>query len=34
MPHARFVEIPNAGHMAPLEQSLAVNAAIREFLSG
>jgi 3-oxoadipate enol-lactonase len=33
LPHARFVEIARAGHMAPLEQPGAVNAAIREFLS-
>jgi pimeloyl-ACP methyl ester carboxylesterase len=32
MPNARFVEIQNAGHMAPLEQPVAVNAAMREFL--
>jgi pimeloyl-ACP methyl ester carboxylesterase len=32
MPLARFVEIPNAGHMAPLEQSVVVNAAMREFV--
>jgi 3-oxoadipate enol-lactonase len=34
MSHARFMEIADAGHMAPLEQSVAVNAAIREFLGG
>jgi 3-oxoadipate enol-lactonase len=32
LPRARFVEIPDAGHLAPLEQPAAVNAAIREFL--
>src|SRR5437763_1865559 len=32
MPHARFVEIAGAGHMSPLEQPGAVNAAIREFV--
>jgi 3-oxoadipate enol-lactonase len=32
MPNARFVEIAAAGHMAPLEQPRAVNAAITEFL--
>lgn len=32
MPHSQFVEIPQAGHMAPLEDPPAVNAAIREFL--
>jgi 3-oxoadipate enol-lactonase len=33
MPHAKFVEIANAGHMAPLEQPAAVNAAMRDFLA-
>jgi pimeloyl-ACP methyl ester carboxylesterase len=33
MPQGRFVEIANAGHMAPLEQPAAVNVAIREFLN-
>ena len=33
LPNARYVEIARAGHMAPLEQPEAVNAAIREFLS-
>ena len=33
MPNARFVSIPNAGHMAPMENPTAVNAAIREFLN-
>jgi pimeloyl-ACP methyl ester carboxylesterase len=32
LPRARFVEIKDAGHMAPLEQPAAVNAALREFL--
>jgi len=32
MVHADYVEIAAAGHMAPLENSLAVNTAIREFL--
>jgi pimeloyl-ACP methyl ester carboxylesterase len=32
MPNARYVEIPDAGHMAPLEQPAVVNAAMREFL--
>jgi len=32
LPRATFVEIAGAGHMAPLEQPEAVNAAIREFL--
>jgi pimeloyl-ACP methyl ester carboxylesterase len=33
MPHAKFVEIANAGHMAPLEQPAAVNAAMRDFFA-
>ena len=33
MPQARFVQIDGAGHMAPLEDPQAVNAAIIEFLS-
>jgi pimeloyl-ACP methyl ester carboxylesterase len=33
MPEARFVEIPDAGHMSPLENPAAVNAAIRDFLA-
>ncbi len=33
LPHGRFVEIPEAGHMAPLENPTPVNAAIREFLN-
>lgn len=33
LPRAKFVEIKDAGHMAPLEQPAAVNAAIRAFLS-
>jgi pimeloyl-ACP methyl ester carboxylesterase len=32
IPGARFVVIPQAGHMAPLEQPAAVNGAIRQFL--
>jgi pimeloyl-ACP methyl ester carboxylesterase len=32
LPHARYVEIAGAGHMAPLEKPAEVNAAIREFL--
>ena len=32
MPQARFIEIAGAGHLAPLEQPAAVNAAIRDFL--
>ncbi len=33
MPAARFVEIAAAGHMAPLEQPAAVNAALAAFLA-
>lgn len=32
-PASRFVGIPAAGHMAPLEQSAAVNAAITSFMT-
>ena len=32
IPGARFVAIPNAGHMAPMENPNAVNDAIDEFL--
>lgn len=32
MPNAHFVEVPSAGHMAPLEQPEFVNNAIRSFL--
>lgn len=32
MPNAAFVEVPNAGHMSPLENPEAVNQAIRNFL--
>ncbi len=32
MPDARFVAIPNAGHLAPLEKPVEVNRAILEFL--
>lgn len=32
IPGSQFVEVPQAGHMAPLEQPEAVNAAIRQFL--
>jgi len=32
LPHGKYVEIANAGHMAPLEQPAAANAAIRAFL--
>jgi len=33
IPGARLVEIPRAGHLAPLENSAAANAAIRAFLA-
>jgi pimeloyl-ACP methyl ester carboxylesterase len=33
IPGARFVEIPSAGHLSPLEKPAAVNAAIAEFLT-
>ncbi|MCA9266140.1 MAG: alpha/beta fold hydrolase [Planctomycetales bacterium] len=33
MPRATYVEIPHAGHMAPLEQPKVVNAHLREFLA-
>ena len=33
IPAARFVEIPSAGHLSPLEKPAAVNAAIAEFLA-
>ena len=32
MPNARYELIPNAGHMAPMENSVAVNQAFRRFL--
>ena len=32
LPNGRFVEIASAGHLAPLEQPAAVNAAIRRFI--
>jgi pimeloyl-ACP methyl ester carboxylesterase len=34
IPGAKFVGIPAAGHMAPVENPKAVNEAMREFLSG
>ncbi len=34
LPHGQFVEIPSAGHLAPLEQPAAVNRAIRGFIMG
>lgn len=33
LPQARLVEIPLAGHMSPLENPAAVNAAMRRFLA-
>ena len=33
MPNAHFIEVAEAGHMAPLEQPDRVNAAIRGFFS-
>jgi len=33
IPRSTFVEIPAAGHMAPLEEPAAVNRALREFLA-
>jgi len=33
MPHARLVEIPGAGHLAPLERPAEVNAALLDFLA-
>ena len=30
---AKFIEIPDAGHMSPLENTAAVNAAILDFLA-
>jgi len=32
IPNAEYVEVPETGHMAPLEDPAAVNAAIRRFL--
>jgi len=34
IPGAKFAEIPDAGHMAPLEQPAAVNDRLRKFLAG
>lgn len=33
MPRAQFVEIARAGHLAPVEQPVATNQAIRDFLA-
>jgi pimeloyl-ACP methyl ester carboxylesterase len=32
IPNSRMVTIPNSGHMSPIEEPEAVNAAIRDFL--
>lgn len=34
LPHAKYVEVPDVGHMSPLEAPAKVNSAIREFLAG
>ena len=34
IPNSHFALIPNAGHMAPMEQPGAVNAAMRRFVGG
>ncbi len=34
LPQGRYVEIPGAGHMSPLEQPAAFNAALEAFLKG
>jgi 3-oxoadipate enol-lactonase len=34
IPNARFTEIPDAGHLAPLENAAGVNAAMGVFLAG
>ncbi len=33
LPNGQFVEIPAAGHMAPMEEPAAVNAALQDFLA-
>lgn len=33
LPHAEFVEVPQAGHMSPLENAPVVNAALLKFLA-
>jgi pimeloyl-ACP methyl ester carboxylesterase len=33
-PNSKFVEIPDAGHMSPMENPAAVNRAIEEFVEG
>jgi pimeloyl-ACP methyl ester carboxylesterase len=32
LPSARYVEIPNAGHMSPIENPEAVTTGIRDFM--
>jgi pimeloyl-ACP methyl ester carboxylesterase len=34
IPGARFVTIPDAGHLAPLEQPIPTSSALAEFLGG
>jgi pimeloyl-ACP methyl ester carboxylesterase len=34
LPHARFIVVPDCGHMAPMEDTTRVNRAIRRFLAG
>lgn len=34
IPGARFTAVPEAGHLAPMENPEAVNAALRDFLGG
>ena len=33
IPHSRFALISDAGHMSPMENPIAVNTAIHEFLA-
>ena len=33
LPDAELVEVPGAGHLAPLEQPAIVNAALERFLA-
>jgi pimeloyl-ACP methyl ester carboxylesterase len=32
LPHARFVTIPDAGHLAPMERPKVIGAAIQDYL--
>lgn len=34
IPGAKFSAIPNGGHVSPMENPVAANQAIQEFLSG